>query len=312
MRAIAKVNASGSMGGQATIADVSSIEIPFKEVPDSVLFEAGAGLLNFIVPLYVLSQKPDRADRPLLFIGSGTLVDVDGSLNILTAGHVWHEAKDSAKLGLGLTTRHPSAFWVTRDNLMTVQVLWHGETSGPRSEWGPDLALVRLHRPEDAERIKAHKSAVNLLRHRSEFLSEPLPSNRTCAITGMVGEWTYTEVDHTQRTISGTPRLQAFFGPSIPGRHERDGYDYVDVAVNSNLPDVPQSFGGVSGGGLWEIGLSKTRSRIISWDGARRFRGVAFWQQPPTPDGRSMIRCHGPHSIFANAWQSWKLPATSS
>jgi hypothetical protein len=288
--------------------DVTSAEIPFKKVPDNVLFEAGEGLLNFIVPMYVLSERPDRTDRPLLFIGSGTLVDVDGSLNILTAGHVWNEAKDAPKLGLGLTMRHPSAFWITDDNLMTVQVLWHGETSGPHSEWGPDLALVRLHRPEDIERIKAHKSAVNLSQHRTEFLAAQLAGNRACAITGMVGEWTHTDVDHATRMISGTPRLQAFFGPSIPGRHERDGYDYVDVAVNLRLPDVPQSFGGVSGGGLWEIGLSKTPSGAISWDGKRRFRGVAFWQQSPTPDGLSMIRCHGPHSVFTSAWQSWELP----
>jgi hypothetical protein len=37
---------------------------------------------------------------------------------------------------------------------MTVQVLWHGETRGRGSEWGLDLAFVRLHRPDDVERIK--------------------------------------------------------------------------------------------------------------------------------------------------------------
>jgi hypothetical protein len=58
---------------------------------------------------------------------------------------------------------------------MTVQVLWHGETRGRGSEWGLDLAFVRLHRPDDVERIKAHKSAVNLLRHRIEFLSSHSP-----------------------------------------------------------------------------------------------------------------------------------------
>lgn len=68
------------------------------------------------------------------------------------------------------------------------------------------------------------------------------------------------------------------------------------------LPGVPLSFGGVSGGGLWEIKLSMTSSKEISWDEKRYFRGVAFWQSEVS-DGYRMIRCHGPKSSFEKTWE---------
>ena len=73
------------------------------------------------------------------------------------------------------------------------------------------------------------------------------------------------------------------------------------------LCGVPSSFGGVSGGGLWEVGLSMEKSRAISWDGRRRFRGVVFWQSAIS-DGRRVIRCHGPQSIFEKVWELRALP----
>src|SRR5207248_832813 len=63
--------------------------------------------------------------------------------------------------------------------------------------------------------------------------------------------------------------------------------------------------------GLWEIGLTKTQSGQILWDGRRRFRGVAFWQDFPTPDN-GRIRCHGPQSIFSEAWRSLNLPPSQT
>lgn len=90
--------------------------------------------------------------------------------------------------------------------------------------------------------------------------------------------------------------------------HERDGYDYFDLVANLEIPGAPTSFAGMSGGGLWQIRLSKAESGEMFWDGKRYFRGVAFWESKQ-PDGRAIIRCHGPKSIFEKAWNSWGLPS---
>src|SRR5207248_8551071 len=142
---------------------------------------------------------------------------------------------------------------------------------------------------------------------RTEFLADPSPKLRVYAITGMVNEWTRADTDTEAKIISAVSQSRAFFSPLVRERHERENHDYWDLAVNSKLPNVPHNFEGVSGGGLWEIGLTKTQSGQILWDGRRRFRGVAFWQDFPTPDN-GRIRCHGPQSIFSEAWRSLNLP----
>lgn len=109
------------------------------------------------------------------------------------------------------------------------------------------------------------------------------------------------------RTVTCHIQGEAFIS-AVQRTHEHNGYDYFDLGANLQLPGVPSSFVGVSGGGLWQINLSMAKSGTISWDGKRYFRGVAFWESEKT-DGHRMIRSHGPKSIFEKAWDSWALPS---
>jgi len=146
-------------------------EIPFKDIPEAALKEASS-LQDFLAPMFVMA--PPEKDQPprLSTIGSGTLVEIQGSYAILTAGHVWNAVKGK-DLGLALTTQYPSGFWMKADSL-SADVWWHGRgRHDPLSAWGPDLALVRLHRA-DVERINAHKVFLNLSRRgRSSWLTPP-------------------------------------------------------------------------------------------------------------------------------------------
>jgi hypothetical protein len=127
------------------------------------------------------------------------------------------------------------------------------------------------------------------------------------AVTGMVGEFTEVQPNPEARTVTCHIYGEAFIS-AVQRTHEHNGYDYFDLGANLQLPGVPSSFVGVSGGGLWQINLSMAKSGTISWDGKRYFRGVAFWESEKT-DGYRMIRCHGPKSIFEKAWDSWALPS---
>ena len=57
---------------------------------------------------------------------------------------------------------------------------------------------------------------------------------------------------------------------------------------------IPESFGGMSGGGLWHVVPSESAP---TGEFKLELEGVAFYQSAPT-DGRRVIRCHGRQSIY--------------
>jgi hypothetical protein len=122
----------------------------------------------------------------------------------------------------------------------------------------------------------------------------------------MVGQFSAVCTYLDRKTIEANVVGRAFFS-GIHKTHQRNGYDYLDAGAKLELPGVPSSFGGLSGAGLWQVSLSMTRSGKISWDEKLHFRGVAFWQSPVN-EGRRVIRCHGPRSIYETAWKLWTLP----
>ena len=274
-----------------------TLNMKIKDIPDEVLKDIAFQLKNYFVPICALS--PNSMDHPFKFVGSGTLVRIKNAFHILTAAHVWSATRDMEEIGLVLTD-YPSAFKIPR-SISTKQV-WDGKIS----EWGPDLALLEIP-GSVVSTIEAHKSFLNLTQQREMLLADmPFARKRLWMITGMVGEFSKF-VHHSERkTVEATAEARGFFSV-VHQAHQRDGYDYLDLGADIGHSDVPQSFGGVSGGGLWEINLSIDKSQKISWDEKRHFRGVAFWQSA-VYDGRRDIRCHGPQSIFETAWRVWDLP----
>jgi hypothetical protein len=125
------------------------------------------------------------------------------------------------------------------------------------------------------------------------------------AIVGMVGERSTITHHPQQRMATADIQAKAFFAGGCE-LEERGGYDYVTARAKTSLPDVPTSFKGVSGGGLWQVDLSMKKSTGVLEAGRYHFRGVAFWEEPQPPN-EIAIRCHGPRSIFEKAWEAWDL-----
>jgi hypothetical protein len=274
-------------------------EIPIKDIPQNVLDDVILLLKNYLVAVYiVLPEKQQPRPRP---IGSGTLVEIEGTHYILTAAHVWHKAKEAKNIGLVLTD-HQSSFMVLRDGISAREV-WGGTIQ----EWGPDIALLKLA-PSDVATIKAHKSFLNLAQQKEVLAAcPPVIEKGLWAVTGMVGKFTEFYTDTEAKTVACHIHGEAFIS-AVQRRHEHNGYDYFDLGADLELPGAPSSFVGVSGGGLWQVKLSMTESGTISWDEKRHFRGVAFWESKES-DNHLIIRCHGPKSIFEKAWDSWALPS---
>lgn len=272
------------------------VDFPFDDIPRDVDREVCANLMNYMAPLV---RRPANSEPDMAFLGSGTLVEVRGTFHILTAAHVWRKVGEGEELGLVLTSYALPPLWIPRKYLSPKKDLWRGE-----SEWGPDLALLELP-PSSASTIATYKSFLNLALHKSTLGAHPpTTEKRLWAVTGLVGE--FSRVPCGPAANESSAEARAFLSP-LDESHRRNGYDYIDVRVKLNLPGVPPNFGGLSGGGLWDIGLSMTKSGTVRFDGDRQFRGVAFWELR-RPDGCCAIRCHGPLSVFGAAWAEWGLP----
>lgn len=274
------------------------VDMLIDDIPKSVMDDAGGSLEKFLIP--ILGQvKPDGLCE-LTPIGSGTLVRVDGICYILTASHVWQKTKQFENVHLVITDKR-SEFSIPRDHIVAKELC-----NDQSPNLGPDLALLEIPQV-DSPKIEAHKSFLNLSRQKDMLAERPPDIEKGLwAVTGLVGELTTVDRQTESRTSTTHAVGRALF-TVVQQTHDYHGYDYFDMGAHLELDDVPKTFGGVSGGGLWQVCLSRDKTGKISWDGKRYFRGVAFWQSSVS-DARRVIRCHGPKSIFDTAWTAWGLP----
>jgi hypothetical protein len=243
------------------------------------------------------------ADQPAVDLaGSGTFVELAGRHYILTADHVWNKVTTERweELAVALAAEGRPLPMPRGD------VTAHRLGKPPYTEWGPDLALLEVP-PELVATIKAKKSFLNLAKRRGMLKTHPPRMEKTLwAVMGMVAETSEVKPRTDSGLVPVNIRGEAFFGVTCTA-DERGGYDYLTTYAKTTLPGVPASFRGVSGGGLWEIGLSMKKSTgEITWELEHHFRGVTFWEQPKPPN-EIAIRCHGPQSVFGIAWKAWNL-----
>jgi len=274
-----------------------SPDVSIDDIPDSVLEDVRLEIQHYLVPLLVGSR--DNPRHPVDLAGSGTLVELASRHYILTADHVWNraEVEDWEELGLMLTDGAPLGI---ERRLIAAKRL----SGSSYSRWGPDLALLEIP-PNLVGTITARKSFLNLARRRSTLSSHPPQTEKSLwAVMGLVGQKSSVDLVDEARTAIVTVRGEAFLGVTCTAE-QRGEYDYLTVYAKTTLREVPSSFGGISGGGLWEVTLRIRGDSIIS-QGEHHFRGVAFWQEPEAPD-HIAIRCHGPYSIFHTAWTQWAL-----
>lgn len=268
---------------------MSTRDVQIKDIPIAVLDQVEKGLRHYFVP--ILAFWAERPVPELKLIGSGTLIDIAGKGYILTAGHVWAATAGADSLHLLMMSGRSRVEIPCID--ISASTIWDRAAS---SEWGPDLALLEIPAPQLGS-IRACKSFLNYGLQSDNFYQHPSKYEKTLwAVYGVVDEFSDVTVNQQERSLNAELVGRAFFG-RVTETHDREGFDYYDTGANLQLPGVPSSFGGVSGGGLWQVGLEISKSGEYSWNGRRGFRGVAFWQSSNS-DGQRIVRCHGPRSIF--------------
>ena len=258
--------------------------------------------------------RESKVSRPEDFVaglgGSGTLVSVAGVRAILTADHVLSGDQEHPKLldGFGLIMLprlEQHCHQMVVEGARRIQI-----PRGTEPSKGPDLALVVLS-PVDVAKLEAMgKVFYNLSKRRDRMLNDPPTLNESSALIlcGMVGKWTKPII--LDRGFEGPIHFRGLCGPVVfAGHREEAGFDYLSVEVRyDHAYDGPKSFGGCSGGGLWQA-ILKNQDEGIGIE-ELLFAGVPFYESG-NEDGRGLIECHGRMSIYKSVVEALECVASS-
>jgi hypothetical protein len=268
---------------------VAKIErIKIAEIPSSFL-EKIAEILGWYLVGFTGIHQAGKVEGATL-LGSGTLVEIDGVHGILTAQHVTAIFRNFQNIGMILLPNE-HRFFIERKYLRVVEIC---NTLEPSE--GPDLSFVILP-PNVIGTLKARKVFYGVVQRHEEVLREPLNHGAGLwSVTGFPGEQAVREESHRDHAY-----VQRYHGASFFTGIEKEflvgEYDFLDINVKYGIDDTtPESFGGVSGGGLWQIRLTRTRETDLEIR-EKFLLGVAFYETE-VKNGIRQIRCNGPRSIM--------------
>ncbi len=266
-------------------------KIHMSDLPDATVDCVCDAITTFTVGL-TRNVREGNKERGFL-IGSGTLMILNRLHCILTAAHVVAELRDSDHLGLvssfaGRCRRH--AF-----DKSLLQI--HAFGPGHHDSEGPDIAVVVLPRGQIGS-LLAEKSFFSIDNRRARFSDAFLEKDRGFwFMLGVVGE-----SEEQLEPIPGSNETKAWWGLcgrfSMPREYEDLGFDYLDVQVDyrTAAPDLPSSFGGFSGAGVWQVPLRRNRDGDIEAEEIV-LSGVAFYQTA-VADGVRQLKCHGRRTVY--------------
>lgn len=262
------------------------------KVPRELIEEISEDILNFLIGFVRLRDTATGQDAELA--GSGTLIQLDDTYGILTAHHVMECLPRTGEIGLVPATSFDTK--VSRPTIKGEVVRWVEIARGHLDSEGPDLGLLILPLA-DVGWLKALKSFYNLSFRREKLLSDPPNCNEGIwFLCGFAGELTSEKSPE-----AGFARVKGFRGMCGAGRVERQyrtgDFDYFDFEARyGGISEPPGSFGGFSGGGLWQVPLVRgTNGKLQAKE--RILSGVAFYQADRIGD-RRVIKCHGHRSVY--------------
>ncbi len=239
----------------------------------------------------------------VILIGSGTLVDIDGILGILTAQHVIEAIQKDEDINF-VISKKLHKFSLKTQFLTRILI-----AKGTNSSRGPDIGFIKL--PETSlGSIKAVRSFYNIGRRRDKILKYPPENNMgVWCLCGFPDEKTRHEGPQKGFNIVKNVLQLCGFG-CISGQCVSNDFDYFDFNIHYNeKTQPPMSFGGVSGGGLWQVIIDRRcdgelilKEIILS--------GVAFYQSS-LKDNMRIIKCHGRQTVYDQAYHTVKSKCSS-
>lgn len=230
-------------------------------------------------------------------IGSGTLVQIGKTFGVLTARHVAERLEIGDELGL--TSAPQGELHAPRIPVQELRIVSIG--TGPILPDSLDLSFIRL--PDvRAWSIRAWKGFYNLLAFRDEMLPEPRPRRGdegwTSLICGAPEQFSWEEgpSESYRRTLAFR---QMCWQVEKPSHFKSGGSDYFDILIDrDSTPDIPDSFAGMSGGGVWYESLATGEGGELQ-PIRDLLVGVIFYQIA-RGEGKWTLRCHAWASVYGD------------
>lgn len=274
------------------------------ELPRAVHDEVSESLKHFTVGITRVHRRDRRETSE--FVGSGTLAIVNGQPCILTADHVLAELASCDRVGL--ISDFDGGLRRIAYDLPHVQVrrLARGQVDAE----GPDLGAIIL--PEaNLGALKATKTFYNIDARRERFAADYVDTTR--------GAWfNMGVIEEGSRTLPAEGQfaeITGFFGmcgvSACPTVSHHNGLEYLEsrVPYEVRTPDIPESFGGLSGGGFWQVLLHSDVQGTIHMT-EPILSGVTFYQSAIEKSVRR-LRSHGRDAIYRIIPELLQTPVSS-
>lgn len=262
-----------------------------KDFPPELHTEVAEKIASFSVGLTGIDERD--GSEVSVQSGSGTLVDFDGTLCIFTADHVVETLVHRAKISLLVDWSGGLRRCVFEVHHLRFIRL----PRGPSPDSGPDLAAIVLPSSGEAlASVRSLKTFYNLRRRISAFGGTyPDVGDGFWFPCGVLGEGS-----EQLPAMRGFSQVSGHWGmcavAARPDEFWREAADYLDLrAYYGGGADLPSTFGGMSGGGLWQGRFGKNRDGLIYLK-ELFFSGVIFWQSA-VEEGMRRLRSHGRASV---------------
>lgn len=268
-------------------------EIAIDKLPQALLDQADEKVIKYTVGLMAVSKINDNDFK---HIGSGVLVECDTIFGIVTAAHVADRLRNT-NLGLVLVERIHKLI-IQNEYLDVVRYRTIND------EDGPDIAFIKLPR-KDVGTIAAIKSFYSLSIGRQRFEDTSITNDLGFwIVTGFPEQFCITDdkptAGYDMAKGLGMLRL-VMFNPEWQSLD--DGFDAYKFSVDSTgRGGAPTDFGGVSGGGLWQV-LLRTNNEDQLVLNEILFSGVAFYQGEIISQ-RRIILFNGKSTLFNKIYKS--------
>lgn len=270
------------MSDHIQLETVLASDLP-SDLPDRIVNDIG----QFSVGLFGVCDTD--LNQPLRPCASGTLVAIKNSPFVLTAAHVWEALKSRKEEDITIILKNSYYVRMQRGDVSDISL---GRGKRDEEEWGPDLSLLCLP-PQCIDSVSMVKTSYDLSKKRQP--ARGVDQIEMWLLLGAPGEYANVAVDHQTLTAHASLQMTGFFLKQVQARHRKKGFDYVDIGVVVDSLEVPSTFGGMSGGGLWHVFVSKSAAtEQYGW--TYTMEGVIFYESPEA-GGRCFVRSHGRKSI---------------
>jgi hypothetical protein len=268
-----------------------------KDVPRSVDIEINKALIDYSVAVCRVRGNNPNTFTPL---GSGTFVIRNGMHGILTAHHCLHACNPA--VSIGAQGKDTLLLMATRSRCLLLDpndAKEHPLAIPASDEFGPDLTFIEIFSGPKLDLLKAIVSFWNLDQKHYEL------ANKLSAPGIVIVEAGFPEIDYRTRIIGSDIHHDLKYVVFIGALGEDDisnenEWDYINSSCHYGVSEkIPETFKGVSGGGIWAVRLQVTKNdqwRVKDYC----LVGVVFYETEVS-DNRRDLRGHFIKTIYETA-----------